>query len=82
MIVDKEKAALYHSVFNTPNGRKVVDDLVSFVGFYGDQFTPGDPHTTAYNCGQKRVLTRILRFVGMGHPIDDSIDHTKRLNNG
>ena len=68
-IVDKEKASLYSAVFINPDGRKVVDDLVSFVGYFGEGFSP-DPYSTSYNCGQRRVVTRILSLLGIGHAVD------------
>ena len=68
-VFDKEKASLYSAVFNNPDGRKVVDDLINFVGYFGEGFAT-DPYSTSYNCGQRRVVTRILNLVGMIHAVD------------
>lgn len=76
--IDKEKASLYHAVFDTPNGRKVLDDLLSFVGHYGDPFVAGDPCITSYNCGQRRVVARILNLLGSGHAIEMIKSHQER----
>lgn len=76
--VAKEKASLYSSVFDTPNGRLILDDLIAYVGYWGDAFTPGDPCVTAYNCGQRRVVARILNLLGTGHAADMIKDHHER----
>lgn len=60
--MNKDKASLYSSVFNTPQGEEVLEDLMRFVGFMGDAFKPGDPYGTAYNLGQRRVVQRIANL--------------------
>jgi hypothetical protein len=60
--MNKDKSSLYASVFNTPQGTKVLEDLMSFVGYMGDAFKPNDPYATAYNLGQRRVVQRILNL--------------------
>ena len=76
--IDKEKASLYHSVFDNHNGQKVLEDLLSFVGYYGDPFVPGDPCITSYNCGQRRVVARILNLFGSGHAVENIKSHQER----
>tara|TARA_R110000751_G_scaffold303671_1_gene418550 strand:+ start:812 stop:1078 length:267 start_codon:yes stop_codon:yes gene_type:complete len=65
--INKEKASLYNSVFSTRHGNLVLEDLLKFVGYYGETFSPGDPCVTAYNCGQRRVIVRILNLLGKGN---------------
>ena len=62
--INKDKAALYGAVFNNPNGQEVIKDLMQFVGYMGDPFAPADPHVTSYNCGQRRVVSRVLNLSG------------------
>ncbi len=79
-VIDKDKASLYGSVFSTREGTLVVEDLLSFVGYYGDPFVAGDPCITAYNCGQRRVVARILNLLGKGHAIDMIKSRHERLD--
>lgn len=79
-VIDKEKSSLYNSVFSTQEGNTVLEDLISFVGYYGDPFVAGDPCITAYNCGQRRVVARILNLLGRGHAIDMIKSHHERQN--
>lgn len=62
--INKDKASLYDAVFNNPNGQEVIKDLMQFVGYMGDPFSPADSHVTSYNCGQRRVVSRILNLSG------------------
>ena len=41
-----------------------LNDLVKFTGFFNDTFSPNDPCSNAYSLGQRRVLLRILSFIG------------------
>ena len=77
-IIDKEKMKIYSDVFDNDAGRKVIQDLVNFTGFFGDTFTPNDPSTNAYCLGQRRILLRILKFVGEKHAIDMVKDHAEK----
>lgn len=79
-IVNKEKASLYNSVFSTKEGNDVLEDLIMFVGYYGDQFVPGDPCITSYNCGQRRVVSRILSLLGKGNAIEMIKAQNERQN--
>lgn len=62
-MINKEKSNLYSLVFNTREGQEVLEDLLSFSGFYADTFVPNDPYSTSYAAGQRRVVLRILSFL-------------------
>jgi hypothetical protein len=77
--VDKDKVQLYSSVFNTPNGKKVLADLVKFTGFYADLGTT-DSLTQANYIGQRRVILRILGLLNPGSNIDAVEQHREITN--
>ena len=61
----KEKASkllrAYHSVFNTPDGELVLNDLMSRNHFKTSSFNPEQrPMTTIYNEGARSVILQIL----------------------
>lgn len=77
--VDKDKVQLYSSVFDTPNGRKVLADLAKFTGFYADLGT-ADSLTQANYIGQRRVILRILGLLNAGQDIDVADQHREIIN--
>jgi hypothetical protein len=79
--MNREKVKLYSQVFNTPAGREVVKDMMNFCGFFGDTFQPHDPYQTSYNCGKRRVMTRILNFIGAHDGIELSSINQEGDNN-
>ena len=79
--IDRHKAQLYSNVFDNPQGRKIIEDLVSITGYFGDTHVAGDPFSTAFNCGQRRILNRILNFVGSQHVDQLAKQHHERIAN-
>lgn len=61
--VDKEKASLYHSVFDTPNGKKVLEDMLAKAQIYEGAWDP-DPHVASYRAGMQRSVLNILKLLG------------------
>lgn len=53
----------YRAVFETPAGQKVLKDLMTFGKFFDTSYVPGDPTTTAYNEGMRRMILRILSIM-------------------
>jgi len=51
----------YSEIFNTIHGEKVLDDLKSAY-FNTDSFNE-NPHKTAYQCGQRSVVLRIINLL-------------------
>jgi hypothetical protein len=50
---------LYRFTFGTPEGQVVLRDLMRFCGVRQNSYVPGDPTTTAFNEGKRRVAIRI-----------------------
>lgn len=46
-------------------GEEVLADLLSFCGQYKCSYTAGDPYTSAFNEGKRRVALRILKLINM-----------------
>jgi len=74
--VQKDRSRLYHSVFGTPDGRRVLMDLMSFSGFMSDPFD-ANPHVTSYRTGVRTVVSHILRHLSMNN-VDDLIGLTPK----
>ena len=53
----------YRAVFDTPKGKEVLKDLMTFAKFFDTSYVPGDPSTTAYNEGMRRIVLRILSIM-------------------
>lgn len=53
----------YKQVFNSPEGKMVLDDLLNFTRVNTPSFVPQQPDLTAYNEGMRRVGIRILSMV-------------------
>jgi hypothetical protein len=59
----KKRKEAYTQVFSTPLGQEVLKDLMHFCKVYEPTYVPGDPETTAYNEGARRVVLRILSLM-------------------
>ncbi len=53
----------YEAVFNTPVGKEVLRDLMEFAKFLEPTYVPGDPTTSAYNEGMRRIILRIVSIL-------------------
>ena len=54
----------YQAVFNSKDGKIVLDHLCK-TGFVMDTtHVPGDSHETAHREGMRRIVTSILKFLG------------------
>ena len=60
---DAVLSSLYKNVFSTPDGKKVLRDLMEFGGVMAQTHVPGDSHSSAFNEGQRRTVLRILSFL-------------------
>ena len=68
----KQKQLRYKKGFKDT---KLLADLAQFTGFYGDAYVPGDPYTSAYNEGKRRVFLHILSI------LDQSDDEIRKILN-
>lgn len=53
----------YRSVFDGPKGRIVLRHLCKQANVLTSSFVAGDPHQTAFNEGERRIVLSILRFI-------------------
>ena len=64
-ITEKEKKRLadYRTVFESPQGQRVLADLCQRHGIYDPCHVPGDAYSTAYNDGRRSVVVDLLRYL-------------------
>lgn len=60
-----ERRNRYRAVFDTPDGRKVLADLMTFCHVDRPVTVPGDAQMSAYNDGMRRVALRIASILRM-----------------
>ena len=65
-ITEKEKKRLadYRTIFEGPQGERVLTDLCHRHGIFDPCHVPGDPYSTAYNDGRRSVVVDLLRYLG------------------
>lgn len=51
----------YIDLFKSDLGQDVLKDLIKSTFFLNTTHVPGDPYTTAFNEGQRALVSRILR---------------------
>lgn len=59
----EELKLAYRRTFNTDDGQQVLDDLRKRFSFEATTFVSGDPHTSAFNEGQRAALLLIVRML-------------------
>lgn len=59
------RRSAYRTVFNSPEGRRVLSDLAAFCGAGRPVAVPGDATQTYYNDGMRRVYLRIKAILDM-----------------
>jgi len=59
----EELKLAYRRTFNTDDGQRVLDDLMKRFSFSATTFIPGDPHTSAFNEGQRAAVLLIVRML-------------------
>lgn len=75
--IKKEQVATYQALFNTNDGKFVLEDLRKF---FGDRpsFVVGDSYQTAYNEGQRYMYLRIKKILEMD--LGKLIERSKKPN--
>ena len=61
---EKKRLADYRTIFEGPQGQRVLADLCHRHGIFDPCHVPGDPYTTAYNDGRRSVVVDLLRYLG------------------
>jgi hypothetical protein len=60
----KERNEVYNKLFNTPEGKKVIDDLCKQHYIHNSTYNrDGSEYETVYREGQRRVVLRILNIL-------------------
>ena len=59
----EELRLAYRRTFNTDDGQRVLDDLMKRFSFSATTFVSGDPHTSAFNEGQRAAVLLITRML-------------------
>ena len=77
-ITEKEKKRLadYRTIFEGPQGQRVLADLCHRHGIFDPCHVPGDPYSTAYNDGRRSVIIDLLRYLGTDlERLDNLLEH-------
>ena len=77
-ITEKEKKRLadYRTIFEGPQGQRVLADLCHRHGIFDPCHVPGDPYSTAYNDGRRSVVVDLLRYLGTDlERLDNFLEH-------
>ena len=61
---EKKRLADYRTIFEGPQGQRVLADLCHRHGIFDPCHVPGDSHSTAYNDGRRSVVIDLLRYLG------------------
>lgn len=57
----------YKSVFQTPDGEKVLRHILKVGNVTSSSFVAGDSHLTAFREGQRHLALSIFKFVSRDH---------------
>ena len=60
---EKKRLADYRTIFEGPQGERVLADLCHRHGIFDPCHVPGDPYSTAYNDGRRSVVVDLLRYL-------------------
>lgn len=55
----------YRTVFKSDEGRLILADLLRFARYHDPVIVPGDPLSTGFADGQRRIVTRIIKLTEM-----------------
>lgn len=61
---DRQRLMDYRATFGSPEGKRVLHDLIGRHFILGSTFSP-EPTTTAFSEGQREVVLQILRYMQM-----------------
>jgi hypothetical protein len=62
---NRGKVEDYKLVFSTPQGRRVLKDLLDFCHYNKPTYVVGDSYATHYNEGLRRVALRLTSFLNL-----------------
>ena len=55
----------YKVVFESPEGKRVLKDLMAFCHYRDSTFVPNDVGMSAFNEGKRRVLLRVISLMNI-----------------
>ena len=61
---------IYRSVFNGPNGRLILNDMMVNAGVFRSSYVEGDSHGTSYNEGRRSLVLDIIHLLKMEQSSD------------
>ena len=61
---EKKRLADYRTIFEGPQGERVLADLCHRHGIFDPCHVPGDPYSTAYNDGRRSGIVDLRRYWG------------------
>ena len=67
----------YRRIFNTDDGKVILEHLKVCFGFYQTTYAKGDPYDTAFFEGQRSVVLNIIRMM---QP-QEKLEHQKEISN-
>jgi hypothetical protein len=62
---EKERKALFERVFETEDGKRVLEDLCVRNFIFSPCIVPGDPYYTHYNDGRRSVIADLLSYLNI-----------------
>lgn len=73
------KSSDYKKCFESLEGQRVLKDLMNFCKYRDTSFIQGDPHSTAFNEGMRRVFLRVVKFLNM---TEEELEKINKLRDG
>ena len=77
LIRDRDTHAAFRRVFDTPDGRVVLDAIMRDGYVFKSTFVSGDPHKTSMNEGSRRLALGIVQYFAKDHG-----DFVRRVEEG
>ena len=73
---EKKRLADYRTIFEGPQGQRVLADLCHRHGIFDPCHVPGAPYSTADNDGRRSVVVDLLRYLGTDlERLDNLLEH-------
>lgn len=60
---NKDLSKAYKDTFSSESGKRVLADILRMGRYNQPTFVPGDPYTSAFNEGMRRMALRVVSFV-------------------
>ena len=77
LIRDRDVHAAFRRVFDTPDGKTVLNQIMKDGFVFRSTFVQGDPHKTSMNEGSRRLALGIVQYFAKDHG-----DFVRRVEEG